>query len=442
MKKTKEEIMKEFRDASRPRLSEHLNESHFHVLVRDLLAMHDLSNDLSVSVPASELSSLKTRLLAAYGLGSPLSLFASVVTGDARMPTQKYPNGRQIAYYFFKERVQLVPCGENSAMLTAIYSLRLGEHYDNNLLDAEDRLDQLKDKVTSIDTTGEFSTHYRTDTILSFDELEALTSWRMAYTLRLYHKPPPGQIWQRDETTYRIREWSRCLSMSNMGNALPNHRVRIMHRPELLRTDTETIDTIGILEVDPMFGIVRNFSSLEEAIDAPIDIEKMKQKIIRTEEEPLEWILPKDPRYTPVRINDELNLQRLRIDVEGARSGTKLSDYMVDAIICLPTRIRLIGPLGDRIVIDRGAYMPYLHGLDSISSYPNSDTHYLAHQIWVKEATSGIGVAQVVDKYSSVAHSVTDDSNGATPQIAARPLEFVQSEPDTLTSSNRGKRKI
>ena len=434
--------MKEFRDASRPRLSEDLNESHFHVLVRDLRTVHDLSNDSSVSVPASELSSLKTRLLAADGLGSPLSTLASVVTGDAVMPTQKYPNGRQIAYYFFKERVQLVPCGENSAMLTAIYSLRIGEHYDNNLLDAEGRLDQLKDKVTSVDTIGEFSTHYRTDTILSFDELEALTSWRMAYTLPLYNKPPPGLIWQRDETTYRIREWSRCLSMNNMGLHCQNNIVRIMHRPELLRTDTETIDTFGILEGCRVFGIIRNFSSLEEATDAPIDIEKMKQKIIRTEEEPLEWTPPKDLRYPPIRINDQLKLQRLRIDVEGVAAGTNLSDYMVDATICLPARIRVIGPSGDRIVIDRGAYMPFRHLRPSMPLYPDSDTPYLDHRKWVKEATSEIGVTQVVDKYSSVAHSATDDSNGATPQIAVRPLEFVQSEPDTLTSSNRGKRKI
>jgi hypothetical protein len=191
-----------------------------------------------------------------------------------------------------------------------------------------------------------------------------------------------------------------------------------------------------------MFGIIRNFSSLEEAIDAPIDIEKMKQKIIRNEEEPLEWIPPKDIRYHPIRINDQLNLQRLRIDVEGVAAGTNLSDYLVDAIICLPTRIRVIGPEGDRIVLDGGAYMPFRHFPTTLPSYPNSDTLYLDHKIWVKEATSGIGVIQIVEKYSSVAHSVTDDSNGATPQITVRPLEFVQSEPDTLTSSNRGKRKI
>ena len=440
MKKTKEEIMEDFRDASRPELSRALTYSHSHVIVENL-PMHDFSNDLAV-VPASELASLKARLLAAYSLGSPLSLLASVVTGDARMPTQQFPNGETLWYYFFKEQVQLVPCGENSARLTAIYSLRFGEHLDFGIMHAEDRLDQLKDKVSSVDTIGEFSTHYRTDTILSLDELEALMSRKMAYISQLYDTPLHEIIRRRDETTYRIREWSRWLTQNHLGNAAPNQKVHIMHRPELLWTDTETIDTIGILEVDPMFGIVRNFSSLEEAIDAPIDSEKMRQNIIRTEEEPLEWIPPKDPRYPPIRINDELKLQRLRIDVEEARSGTNLSDYMVDAIICLSTRIRLIGPLGDRIVIDRGAYMPYLHVLGSISSYPDSNSPYLLHKKWTKEATGEIGVTQVVDKYSSVAHSVTDDSNGLTPQIAVRPLEFVQSEPDTLTSSNREKRKI
>ena len=402
-------------------------------------------------VPAAETTSMRTRLLAAKCLSAPACSLASMVLGSIIVPTSAKTGRNGLArFYFFKELARVERCGENSVLLTAIYSLRLGSLSDRGRINHEDSISRVLSKVDEIDDLA-YSTHYRTDTILSFEELKVMLDQKVWNT---------GAINRSLDT---MRGGSELGYWLTNGSRRPHHVTEligsvahvlrrtfgsyqglvgeIMHRPELLRTDTETIEIVGVLDGGFCSGIIRNFSSLEEADNAPIDTEKLKRKQIRTEEEPLDWNFPLG-HQDPIRINDDITLVRLSVDVTGHGSGNRLSDYLVDGVIVVPVPIQLSGTGESKITIGKGTYMPMINYNIYNELLSTNSGHYYVHAIWAMRVTKTIRVNLVVNKYSSVAHSVTDDSNGATPQIAVRPLEFVQSEPATLTSSNREKRQI
>ncbi len=393
-------------------------------------------------VPHAELASLRTRMLAARCLSNPLCSLATMVGGYlSGIPLNSRNLGRA-RFNFFKEQVRLEQCGENSVLLTAFYSLRLGRQNGNNAVINTDTMTirDLLNKVNDFDT-GSFSTYYRTDTVLSFEELD-----RLFFDIEDHREKVQSAVQQDMYRLFNSRNVDQFFGSLEriLRTAMPYtefYQREITHRPELLSTDTETIDTVCVLDGSLCSGIIRNFSSLEEADSATIDPEKIERMKIRTEEEPLDWNLPVS-NQAPLQLENGISLQRLSVDVRADGSGSKLSDYLVDSMICIPAPIQIIGlgTHGATITVDKGTYMPFATDCPP-DLYPGF-TLYVAHKQWAMNSMSDVRVRMVINKYSSVTHSVTDDDNGLTPHIAVRPLEFIQSEPATMTSANREKRDI
>ena len=400
-------------------------------------------------------------------LGVPIYATSPMVTGSR--------GDRAITgYCFFNDEVTFRYVDSQRIHVAAIYRLVLDLAGTIYPTEYTERLSAIKQRLYGADdcTIRERQgfTHYRVDFVMSPEQLSCLIDWHTESRTASIESSLFG--FDALDFSHFMREISGINSTTNWRirrNSRDNRSVRLSrYGPELLqrfeplmppdyRPSKYTANTYSSVGGEICPGIVRGFDSFEDARECDFNIEKINKNTISIDDEPLEWLSSVSESSELIPLQNKLWL--LKTDRLPQRfSGNSLGDHVASGVLNIGSLSKIVwrphealtGGGFKMVNVPAGAYLMVEHH-EGCENTPEGRRQaisrlkgmsYMTYLAWLSNLYSDYSILAIRDKYSSVANSVTEDDAVLTAQISARPIEFIESAPEPMTSLSRKKREI
>ena len=454
-----------------------MNENQITELISQIRSLVEANSDLTVEdalkqsycidypveqPPYNHVGDLELR--ASRVLGNPIYVTAPMVVGGAGF--NPIPG-----YCFFNDEVVFRYIDSQRIHVTAIYRLVLdvaANTYSTNIVERLSAIKQWLYDAQIVVVNGRTKPLWRVDFVMSPEQLSCLIDWHTESTRRASEALLSADIIEFSRFLREIRSMQATIKhrmrrnvvrhpgLNNYGHGPePLQRFEPLRSPDSpdLNYTANTYSSVGG-EICP--GLVRGFDSLEDARDCAFDIEKINKNTISIDDEPFDWLASVSESSELIQLQNEQWL--LKTDGLPQRfSGNTLGDHVASGVLNISSPSKVAWNPHEELVsgfkmitVPVGTYLVVKHH-EGCENTPEGRRQaisrlkgmsYMVYLDVLRNLYSDYSILAIRDKFSSVTHSVTEDDTVPTAHISARPIEFIESAPDPMTSMKRNKREI